>query len=213
MSVMSPTLDKPAQLTTTSTGPVASNSRCTESSSVTSTAAARCGSPSSAARPCAPSELRSATVTRSPWAASARAVAHPIPDAPPITTEIRWLPLLIQLAFDDGIRTRSNLALWQTRPVTDLKMSYSISVAETPDELYALVSDVTRMGEWSPICRACWWDEGDGPRVGAWFTGRNELPERTWETRCQVVVADRGREFTFVVSATGTRWSYRFRAV
>ena len=74
--------------------------------------------------------------------------------------------------------------------MTDLKMSESISVAVTPDELYALVSDVTRMGDWSPICRACWWDEGDGPRVGAWFTGRNELPERTWETRCRVVAAD-----------------------
>ena len=32
------------------------------------------------------------------------------------------------------------------------------------------------MGEWSPICRACWWDEGGGPQVGAWFTGRNETP-------------------------------------
>ena len=48
------------------------------------------------------------------------------------------------------------------------------------------------MGEWSPICRACWWDEGAGPEAGAWFTGRNETPERTWETRCQVVAADAG---------------------
>ena len=85
-------------------------------------------------------------------------------------------------------RTRSNFTLagrkcnsraWQTRLVTELKLSDSISVAVTPDELYALVSDVTRMGEWSPICRACWWDEGAGPQVGAWFTGRNETPERT----------------------------------
>ena len=72
-------------------------------------------------------------------------------------------------------------------------MSDSIAVAVTPDDLYALVSDVTRMGGRSPICRACWWDEGDGPRVGAWFTGRNELPERTWETRKQVIAADPGR--------------------
>ena len=87
-------------------------------------------------------------------------------------------------------------------------MSDSISVAETPDELYALVSDVTRMGEWSPICQACWWDEGDGPRVGAWFTGRNELPERTWETRCQVVATDPGREFAWEVNNGWVRWGY-----
>src|SRR6185312_11892144 len=112
--------------------------------------------------------------------------------------------------FDERIRTRSNLALWQTRPVTDLKMSDSISVAETPDELYALVSDVTRMGEWSPVCRACWWDEGAGPWPGGWFTGRNETPERTWETRSVVEVAEPGREFAFLVNGGWVRWGYTF---
>ena len=86
-------------------------------------------------------------------------------------------------------------------------------MAASPDELYAMVSDVTRMGEWSPVCKACWWDDGDGPRLGAWFTGRNELPDRTWETRCEVVAADAGREFAFVVAGTATRWGYTFREV
>ena len=72
--------------------------------------------------------------------------------------------------------------------------SDSIVIACSSDELYDMVSDVTRMGEWSPICKACWWDEGDAARVGTWFTGRNELPGRTWETRSEVVAADRGRE-------------------
>ena len=35
--------------------------------------------------------------------------------------------------------------------------------------------------------------------MGAWFTGRNEVPGRTWETRSKVVAADRGREFAWVV--------------
>ena len=96
---------------------------------------------------------------------------------------------------------------------TPLQHSGSITVARPPKDLYDMVSDVTRMGEWSPICKACWWDEGDGPRKGAWFTGRNEVPERTWETRSEVVVADPGREFAFVVSATGTRWGYTFTPV
>lgn len=49
--------------------------------------------------------------------------------------------------------------------------------------------------------------------VGAWFTGRNELPDRTWETRSEVVVADRGREFAFVVNGSWTRWGYVFDPV
>ena len=91
--------------------------------------------------------------------------------------------------------------------------SGSIVIDRSPDELFELVSDITHMGAWSPVCKACWWDEGDGPRVGAMFTGRNELPERTWETRSEVVAANPGREFAWVVTATGTRWGYTFDAV
>ena len=94
-----------------------------------------------------------------------------------------------------------------------LTHSDSIIVARTPEELYELVSDITNMGEWSPICKACWWEEGEGPRVGAWFGGRNELPERTWETRSEVVAADPGREFAFVVNGTIARWGYTFTPV
>jgi hypothetical protein len=64
------------------------------------------------------------------------------------------------------------------------------------------------MGKWSPQCKACWWDDGDGPTVGAWFTGRNETPERTWETRSQVVVAEPGREFAWEVNNGWVRWGF-----
>jgi hypothetical protein len=89
-----------------------------------------------------------------------------------------------------------------------LSHSESIIIARSPEDVYDLVSDITRMGTWSPVCKACWWDEGAGPEVGAWFTGRNELPDRTWETRSKVVAADRGREFAFEVGDSWTRWGY-----
>jgi hypothetical protein len=97
--------------------------------------------------------------------------------------------------------------------MSSLSYSESIMVARSPEDLYDMVSDVTRMGEWSPVCTACWWDDGLGPQPGAWFTGRNELPERTWETRSQVVAADRGREFAFVVGGSWVRWGYTFTPV
>ena len=89
----------------------------------------------------------------------------------------------------------------------------SIVVAVPPQQLYDLVSDVTRTGEWSPTCVACWWDEGGGPQAGAWFTGRNATPERTWETRSQVAVAEPGREFTWLVGGRLVRWSYLLEPV
>lgn len=84
-----------------------------------------------------------------------------------------------------------------------------VIVAVTPEEVYDLVSDITRTGEWSPICKACWWDdEAQAGQVGAWFTGRNELPERTWETKSQVVAAERGREFAWEVGQGFVRWGF-----
>jgi hypothetical protein len=94
--------------------------------------------------------------------------------------------------------------------------SESITIARPPQDVYELVSDITRMGEWSPVCKACWWDEGAGPTVGAWFTGRNEMPEYSWETRCEVVAADPGREFAFIVNGAATpytRWGFSMEPV
>lgn len=99
-----------------------------------------------------------------------------------------------------------------SRTVTDLEFAHSILIARPPEEVYRLISDVTRMGEWSPQCRACWWDEGGGPEVGAWFTGRNETPQRTWETRSQVVAADPGREFAWEVNNGWVRWGFTLEA-
>jgi hypothetical protein len=100
----------------------------------------------------------------------------------------------------------------QTLAVGDVKVSGSISVAAQPDKLYAMVSDVTRMGEWSPACRACWWEAGAGPEVGAWFTGRNETPDRTWEARCQVTAAVPGRKFGWEVYEGLAYWEYNFES-
>ena len=97
--------------------------------------------------------------------------------------------------------------------MSNLSHSESILVACSADLLYDMVSDVTRIGEWSPVCEACWWDEGSSARAGDWFTGRNVLPERTWETRSEVVVAERGREFAFIVGGSYVRWGYTFTAV
>ena len=88
-------------------------------------------------------------------------------------------------------------------------------INRSPEELYDMVADVTRVGEWSPMCTACWWDEGVGPHVGAKFTGRNQQRERTWETRSEVVTADRGHQFTWVVvePPNCARWDSSFVSV
>jgi len=97
--------------------------------------------------------------------------------------------------------------------VNELSYAESIEIARDPQSLYDMVSDVSRMGEWSPVCTGGWWDEGGGPRAGAWFTARNEVPGRVWETRSLVVAADPGREFAFMVRGNWVRWGYTFAQV
>jgi hypothetical protein len=94
---------------------------------------------------------------------------------------------------------------------SSLRYEESVVVEAAPEVLFDLVTDIGRTGEWSPVCTGCWWDDpSEAGRVGAWFTGRNELPHRTWETRSKVVMADRPNEFAFMVGDGFVRWGYTF---
>lgn len=89
----------------------------------------------------------------------------------------------------------------------------SIVIDRDADDLYDLVADVTQMGRWSPVCTGGSYDED-----GEWFTGSNAMGDNTWDTRCRVVVAERGREFTFENHGLEgrvamVRWGFRFRAL
>jgi len=84
----------------------------------------------------------------------------------------------------------------------------------TPETLYDLISDVTRMGEWSPECiEAAWVGNADGPTVGAQFKGKNRLGFSRWTTKPTVIQADRGSSFAFEVPGkAGPVWRYDFEA-
>jgi Polyketide cyclase / dehydrase and lipid transport len=84
--------------------------------------------------------------------------------------------------------------------------------AVTPDEVWRLVSDVTRTGEWSPENTGGRWRGGAvGPAVGARFQGSNRNGIFYWRTTAVVIAADVGRRFAFDVSAAGipiARWDW-----
>ena len=100
--------------------------------------------------------------------------------------------------------------------VSGYKHSDSITIAAPPEQLYAIVSDVTRIGELSPVCaEGKFADAAAEAKVGGWFTGHNKIGEFTWDTQCRIDAADPGREFTFTnCGANGdvelVRWGYRF---
>ncbi|MYW04742.1 SRPBCC family protein [Streptomyces sp. SID3343] len=84
----------------------------------------------------------------------------------------------------------------------------------TPDSLYDLVTDVSRIGTWSPSADQVNYAPGDGPRVGSRFSGRNRRDGREWVTESEVVRADPGTAFAFVVGGAEdgiVRWTWHFR--
>ena len=92
----------------------------------------------------------------------------------------------------------------------------TIHIDAPPERVYEMISDVTRMGEWSPETYQCEWVGGaTGPALGAKFKGRNKQGIMKWSTTPEVIAADPGREFAFVTkmgSREATRWRYRLAA-
>lgn len=95
----------------------------------------------------------------------------------------------------------------------------SIEIAAPPEVVYELITDITRMGEWSPECYRCTWlGDADAAAPGARFRGYNKVGSYQWERTAVITSAEPGRLFAFttVHDKTGkdeTAWRYDLRAV
>lgn len=96
--------------------------------------------------------------------------------------------------------------------------SAQLKVAAAPEDVYDLIADVTRMGEWSPECYRCrWLDGATFGSVGARFRGSNRFGMFRWSRTCEVLAAARGAEFSFRtvpdrLFRSSTRWTFHFAA-
>ena len=75
----------------------------------------------------------------------------------------------------------------------------SLRMRARPEDVYAIVSDVTRTPEYSPeILKCTWLDGATGPAVGARFKATNKVPNRpSWNNKPVVTVADPPHRFSF----------------
>ena len=91
-------------------------------------------------------------------------------------------------------------------------ISVSREIAAPPERVWALVSDMTRMGEWSPEATGGRWLGGaSGPASGARFRGTNRSGWQRWSTTCTVTACEPGRRFAFAVTAGPAKvatWDY-----
>lgn len=95
-----------------------------------------------------------------------------------------------------------------------MRDSVTVEMAASPDEIWTLLSDVTRIGEFSPeTLEAEWLGGATGPAVGAKFRGhvkRNGRGPMYW-TECRVTQSVPGAAFEFAVvlkERTINTWGY-----
>ena len=82
-----------------------------------------------------------------------------------------------------------------------------------PDTVWAFISDLPRMGEFSPENVGGQWVRGStGPALGARFRGTNQNGAKEWWTRVKVIACTPGRHFAFDVrtpfGVRVSRWEY-----
>ena len=92
--------------------------------------------------------------------------------------------------------------------------SASVEINRDAATVFAAITDVTRIGEWSPECNAARWTGGaTGPAVGAKFEGDNRVAAlgitlKKWTTTSEVTACVADEVFEFVAEGY-TTWRYR----
>jgi hypothetical protein len=98
--------------------------------------------------------------------------------------------------------------------VSDVEVSQEM--AADAAKVYDLVSDLPRMGQWSPEnTGGRWLAGGTGPAVGAKFKGTNRHKFLRWSTTVTVTDAEPGKRFAFDVTygpVPISTWEYDFES-
>lgn len=88
----------------------------------------------------------------------------------------------------------------------------AVHIRTSAQRVYDLVSDVTRMGEWSPETYRCEWRDGVRTAVvGARFKAWNRRRRMRWTNTPVVVAAEPPREFAFRRTTLGSKVDWRYR--
>jgi uncharacterized protein YndB with AHSA1/START domain len=80
------------------------------------------------------------------------------------------------------------------------------TVAAPPARVWALLTDLSRMPEWSPELVRMLPLKPGGLRVGQWYLGVNRRKAVVWPTRSVLAVLEPGRELAWDTRSSGARW-------
>ena len=88
------------------------------------------------------------------------------------------------------------------------RIAESVHVDAPPEVVWAAVSDVTRMGEWSPECRKVVLLGGGPVKVGSRMVGINRRGVVVWPTLSTVIRLEPGRALAWETRESAATWTY-----
>lgn len=86
------------------------------------------------------------------------------------------------------------------------------TVAAPPEQVWALLTDLDRMPEWSPELLRMVPLKPGGLRVGQWYLGLNRRKAVVWPTRNVVAELEPGRVLAWDTKSSGARWIWEVSA-
>ncbi len=90
----------------------------------------------------------------------------------------------------------------------DRELRAEVTVGASPDKVWAILTDLKQMPDWSPELVRMLPLKTGGLRVGQWYLGINRRKAVVWPTRSVVAEVDSGRSLAWDTKTTGARWIF-----
>jgi uncharacterized protein YndB with AHSA1/START domain len=93
----------------------------------------------------------------------------------------------------------------------DRELRAETVVSAPPDQVWDVLSDLSRMPDWSPELLRMVPLKPGGLRVGQWYLGINRRKAVVWPTRSVVAVLEPGRSLAWDTKSSGARWIWELQ--
>lgn len=135
-----------------------------------------------------------------------------------VPAPVRWILLNV---FGRRHRKRA-FARWWSPEYSPWKVpvsgSNAVTVLATPEQVWAVLSEVTRTGDWSHECHTVRWLDGATGGLGARFRGTNKAGWSTWSRPCTITAWEPDRLLAYEtkgprIAQDCSEWTFQLEPV
>ncbi len=100
-----------------------------------------------------------------------------------------------------------------TEATADRELRAEATIDAAPEQVWELLTDFSRMAQWSPETVRMLPLKRGGLRVGQWYLGINRRKAFIWPSRSVVAAVDHGRRLVWDTKTSGAQWIWELEQV